>query len=94
MIEEEFETTLKCIIVGNGQVGKTSMLQRYCKGVFTGEYKKTLGVDFLEKRTYVKSLGEEIVFHIWDTAGQEYYDTITKRYYTGLFRYIFLFYLV
>ena len=37
------------VIVGNGAVGKSSMIQRYCKGIFTKDYKKTIGVDFLEK---------------------------------------------
>jgi Ras-related protein Rab-23 len=38
------------VIVGNGAVGKSSMIQKYCRGIFTNEYKKTIGVDFLEKR--------------------------------------------
>ena len=49
MLEEEFETAIKVLIVGNGAVGKSSMIQRYCKGIFTREYKKTIGVDFLER---------------------------------------------
>ncbi len=47
------------------------------------DYKKTLGVDFLMKKKYVKALDREVEFMIWDTAGQEYYDAITKRYYRG-----------
>lgn len=83
MIEENFDTTLKLIVVGNGQVGKTSMITRYAKGVFTNEYKKTLAVDFLEKCTYLNATGEEITFHLWDTAGQEEYDQLTRTYYKG-----------
>ena len=49
MREEDIETSIKVVVVGNGAVGKSSMIQRYCKGVFTREYKKTIGVDFLEK---------------------------------------------
>ena len=41
--------SLQVVIVGNGAVGKSSMIQRYCKGIFTRNYKKTIGVDFLEK---------------------------------------------
>jgi GTPase SAR1 family protein len=37
------------VIVGNGAVGKSSMIQSFCKGVFTRDYKKTIGVDFLER---------------------------------------------
>ena len=33
--------TVKIIVVGNGGVGKTSLIRKYCKGQFTDEYKKT-----------------------------------------------------
>jgi Ras-related protein Rab-23 len=36
------------VIVGNGAVGKSSMIQRYCRGTFTKTYKKTIGKDPLE----------------------------------------------
>lgn len=83
MIEEDIDTSLKVIIVGNGQVGKTSMITRFAKGIFTNEYKKTLAVDFLEKKTYLNAIGEEVTFFLWDTAGQEEYDAITRTYYKG-----------
>ncbi|KAL3286782.1 hypothetical protein HHI36_001276 [Cryptolaemus montrouzieri] len=69
------------VIVGNGGVGKSSMIQRYCKGVFTKDYKKTIGVDFLERQIEVD--GEEVRLMLWDTAGQEEFDAITKAYYRG-----------
>jgi Ras-related protein Rab-23 len=83
MLEQDIDTTLKVIVVGNGQVGKTSMITRFAKGIFTNEYKKTIGVDFLEKKMYLNSIGEEVTFLLWDTAGQEEYDAITRTYYKG-----------
>merc|ERR1712223_2377930 len=53
----------------------------YCKGIFTSEYKKTIGVDFLEKRICLN--GEDIRLMLWDTAGQEEFDCITRAYYRG-----------
>lgn len=47
--EEDLEVAIKVVVVGNGAVGKSSMIQRYCKGMYTQEYKKTIGVDFLER---------------------------------------------
>lgn len=79
MQEEDLEHPVKVLIVGNGAVGKSSMIQRYCKGVFTREYKKTIGVDFLEKKLSVR--GEDLRLMIWDTAGQEEFDSLTKAYY-------------
>ncbi|CAH1985886.1 unnamed protein product [Acanthoscelides obtectus] len=57
------------------------MIQRYCKGTFTKDYKKTIGVDFLERQIEVD--GEEVRLMLWDTAGQEEFDAITKAYYRG-----------
>eukprot|EP00118_Oscarella_pearsei_P025504 m.308299 g.308299 ORF g.308299 m.308299 type:complete len:246 (+) comp43717_c0_seq1:260-997(+) len=81
MREEDFETAIKVLVVGNGAVGKSSMIQRYCKGIFTKDYKKTIGVDFLERQLQVS--GEDIRLMLWDTAGQEEFDSITKSYYRG-----------
>eukprot|EP00743_Colponemidia_sp_Colp-15_P000856 GILK01000945.1.p1 GENE.GILK01000945.1~~GILK01000945.1.p1 ORF type:complete len:271 (-),score=41.62 GILK01000945.1:161-883(-) len=82
-MEEDIDISTKVIVVGNGQVGKTSMITRFAKGIFTNEYKKTLAVDFLEKKQYIPALGEHVNFLLWDTAGQEEYDAITRRYYKG-----------
>ena len=74
---------LQVIVVGNGGVGKTSMIKRFCTGTFTGEYKKTIGVDFLQKKVFVPSQGETVTMDLWDTAGQEEFDTLTRNYYRG-----------
>lgn len=50
MLEEDMEVAIKVVVVGNGAVGKSSMIQRYSKGIFTKDYKKTIGVDFLERQ--------------------------------------------
>jgi hypothetical protein len=54
-----------------------------CRGVFTDDYKKTIGVDFLEKQLYVPAIGQDVQLYLWDTAGQEEFDSITKTYYRG-----------
>eukprot|EP01018_Ginkgo_biloba_P034062 Gb_06562 [translate_table: standard] len=77
------EGEVKVLVVGNGSVGKTSLIRQFCKGNFPEEYKKTIGVDFLEKTQYVKSLQEEVKLMLWDTAGQEEFDSMTKAYYRG-----------
>ncbi|XP_043507863.1 ras-related protein Rab-23 isoform X1 [Frieseomelitta varia] len=81
MREEELEISLKVVIVGNGAVGKSSMIQRFCKGTYTRDYKKTIGVDFLEREIEVD--GEDVRLMLWDTAGQEEFDAITAAYYRG-----------
>ncbi|CAB4061222.1 RAB23 [Lepeophtheirus salmonis] len=78
---EDSEISIKVVIVGNGAVGKSSMIQRYCKGLYTQNYKKTIGVDFLEKQLRIN--GDNVRLMLWDTAGQEEFDAITKSYYRG-----------
>ena len=56
--EEDFEYSMKIIVVGNGRVGKSSLITRFVKGTFTEDYKKTLGVAFLEKQCFIKSIGD------------------------------------
>eukprot|EP00357_Protocruzia_adherens_P004385 CAMPEP_0114997636 /NCGR_PEP_ID=MMETSP0216-20121206/15014_1 /TAXON_ID=223996 /ORGANISM="Protocruzia adherens, Strain Boccale" /LENGTH=303 /DNA_ID=CAMNT_0002362049 /DNA_START=38 /DNA_END=949 /DNA_ORIENTATION=+ len=78
---QDMTASMKIIVVGNGRVGKTSMITRFAKGIFTADYKKTLGCDFLE-RNYVHK-GTEVNMMLWDTAGQEEYNALTRRYYKG-----------
>lgn len=40
----------KTVILGDVGVGKTSIIQRYCKGTFNKKTTHTLGVDFVTKK--------------------------------------------
>ena len=73
---------MQVVIVGNGSVGKSSMIQRFCRGIFTRDYKKTIGVDFLERLLTVVD-DHQVRLMLWDTAGQEEFDAITRTYYRG-----------
>lgn len=55
----------------------------FFRGIFTDEYKKTIGVDFLERVLHVDSLGQDVRLMVWDTAGQEEFDSITRTYFRG-----------
>ncbi|CDW80302.1 small rab-related gtpase [Stylonychia lemnae] len=35
------------------------------------------------KKHFIKDIGEEVEFYIWDTAGQEEFNSLTRRYYKG-----------
>jgi len=87
---QDLETSIKVIIVGNGQVGKTSMMNRYTKGVMTDKYKKTIGTDFCEKDIELKN-GEKVKLMLWDTAGQEMFTPLTKQYYRGARAVVYVF---
>ena len=80
---EDLNPSMKIIVIGNGQVGKSTLTVKFVKNIFTTQYKQTLGVDFLNIKKYIKKIDQEIDFYIWDTAGQDNYNAITRRYYRG-----------
>ena len=69
------------MILGDSAVGKTSILKQYVNKVFTGQYKVTIGSDFLTKDLIVEN--EKLKLQIWDTAGQEKYISLGLAYYRG-----------
>ncbi len=82
MIDENSdEITLKIIILGSSQVGKTSILNRYFNNDFKGNMLSTIGIDF--KTKYIKYEDQKIKFNYIDTAGQEKFRAISSNYLKG-----------
>ena len=84
-MDEEYDYLFKSIVVGDGGVGKTALTLRFSKGFFTEDYKMTIGVDFHVKTISIDS-DEGIIrskLQIWDTGGQERFQSIRPMYYRG-----------
>lgn len=64
---------IKVVVVGDGAVGKTSLLIRYCTGDFPKDYIPTV---FENHTKQVKKNDQLVLMHLWDTAGQEEYDRL------------------
>jgi GTPase SAR1 family protein len=65
----DFDDQMKVIVVGNGRVGKTSLVRRFATGRYDEGYKQTIGVAFTEKEKFVESCQRAVTFMLWDTAG-------------------------
>lgn len=72
---------IKVCIIGDTDVGKTSLATRYCHGEFPENATPTIGASFLQRRVLVE--GTEINLQIWDTAGQERFRSMAPMYYRG-----------
>ena len=72
---------LKYVIIGDPEVGKSSIMERYAHNTFHKNYIPTIGVDFSSK--YIDLNNKTYKIQIWDTAGQERFRTITLTYYKG-----------
>ena len=64
---------IKCVVVGDGAVGKTCLVVSYECNTFPGEYVPTVWENI---STNVVINGIHINLEIWDTAGQEDYDKL------------------
>lgn len=58
-------------IIGDAQIGKTSLMIKYAEGAYDTEYTQTLGVNFMEKTILIRQA--EITFSIWDLGGNKAY---------------------
>ena len=70
---------MRLLIVGDTDVGKTSLLVRFNDKKFIENNKTTIGVDY---KARVITIGEDKVkLQIWDTAGQERFRSMTAAFY-------------
>jgi len=71
----------KLVLVGDGGVGKTTFVKRHLTGEFEKKYIATLGVE-VHPMPFFTNHGQ-ILFNVWDTAGQEKLGGLRDGYYIG-----------
>ncbi|XP_020842166.1 rho-related GTP-binding protein RhoJ isoform X1 [Phascolarctos cinereus] len=71
--EEEVKKPLKCVVVGDGAVGKTCLLMSYANDAFPEEYVPTV---FDHYAVTVTVGGKQHLLGLYDTAGQEDYNQL------------------
>ena len=71
----------KVVLLGEGRVGKTSLVLRFCRDTFTEGQPPTIQASCLERAL---RLGDKTVnLVIWDTAGQERFHALGPIYYAA-----------
>jgi len=77
----------KICILGDGAVGKTSLIRRYVHDVFDDKYLSTIGAKITKKVVTLKYHGAKpdvvLTLMIWDIAGQKDYNNVHPTYYQG-----------
>ncbi len=84
--EPRFDSTIKCVLIGDAGVGKSSIIERYVNDTFSVVASTTVGVDYFSKYVTldrsVEGRKEHIIrLQIWDLAGQMNYRNIVRSYY-------------
>jgi len=74
---EEFR--FKIVVIGDGAVGKTSLIKKFTKGTFEKDYVKTLGAQFSKYNKKIN--GDMIRLIFWDIAGQDDFNFLHPLFY-------------
>ncbi|MCK4567381.1 MAG: GTP-binding protein [Candidatus Thorarchaeota archaeon] len=86
MSTESISHMLKMVALGNGAVGKTSVIKRYTEDSFSERYIATIGTTFaLKTLDVVLPSGSSVTARVvlWDLAGQPTYNELRRRYMAG-----------
>ena len=81
MDDENYDFIFKVLLLGNSDVGKSSLLLRYVDSVWNDAFVPTIGVDFKVKTLTINE--KKVKMQIWDTAGQERFRTVVSTYFRG-----------
>ena len=78
-LTDKFDLSFKIIVIGDSFVGKSSLSNKAIKNKFESGYSATLGFDYFF--FYVKIENKILKLDIWDTCGQEVYQSLIKNFY-------------
>ncbi|KAF0682822.1 Aste57867_25121 [Aphanomyces stellatus] len=70
---------IKVISMGDGGVGKSCLIKRYCEEKFVSKYISTIGIDYGVKP--VKINGTEVRVNFWDLSGQPEFLEVRNEFY-------------
>jgi small GTP-binding protein len=70
---------VKVTVIGDGSVGKTSLIQKFTQGTFKTDYIKTIGAQLSNYETEIDGYRIELIF--WDIAGQDNFHFLRPSFY-------------
>lgn len=76
----------KICLLGAASVGKTSLVRRYVRSIFSDEYQTTVGVTIEKKE--VQQRGRDVELVIWDLSGEDEFQTVRLSYLAGASGYL------
>lgn len=91
---KEVKHVLKILLLGDGAVGKTSLILRFIENKFKEEYSVSLGVDFLTKKIVFiddDDITRSVNLQVWDIAGQARHVSYSHLYLRGALGALYVF---
>ncbi len=78
-MRKNLQFKFKVSIIGDGRVGKTSLIKKFTESSFTTDYIRTIGAQFYIYNSMVN--GEKIKLVFWDIAGQDDFHFLQPSFY-------------
>ena len=79
--EECQSYSFKFVIVGNHEVGKTSLIRQFVERKFAQDYRATIGLNIFAHNFDFQ--GNELLLQLWDIGAQQYFKRFRRIYYNG-----------
>ena len=79
MSSTKVKFTFKITVIGDGMVGKTSLIKKFTHGSFQTDYIRTIGAQFSK---YIQKIeGDTCMLFLWDIAGQDEFYFLRPSFY-------------
>eukprot|EP00438_Fugacium_kawagutii_P000905 Skav225791 [mRNA] locus=scaffold2147:132872:134457:+ [translate_table: standard] len=90
----DYDVLFKIVLIGDANVGKTTLLSRFIGAEFSESYKSTIGAAWVDFKVQTLEIQERVVklplghqfstaSQIWDTGGQERFAPLVRSYFRG-----------
>jgi len=73
----------KVCLLGDGGVGKSSLIRRFVYDTFSDDYQPTIGTKIVKKTLNLEEQDTQLVLVIWDIMGHRSYMKVPPEYYRG-----------
>jgi small GTP-binding protein len=84
------DSRLKLYVIGDGGVGKTTLIHKFITGIFHEDTRITIGVDYHFKTIHLEGIGN-VDLHVWDHGGVERFRFMLPEYIKGARGIMFVF---
>merc|ERR1719159_193714 len=72
---------IKVVLIGDSSVGKSALVHRFLHNKPVADSKATVGIAFFKQNVVDPETNDEYTLQIWDTAGQEKFQSVTTHHY-------------
>ncbi len=80
-MSQNYSYTFKILLLGDGAVGKTALVQRFVHGKFQKAYLMTIGMEPYSRYETIDDT--KVCFSLWDIAGQDRFKAMRGMFFRG-----------